>query len=117
MTEGILIAIIPALGALLGLVIKIMYDSHKTRSQVENTHTQNLRDDIDAKHQESMTAIRHLAEELRDQRKDIGGMRADIRQIRGEVSDIQSRDHEADRIHRTLGDRVAALAARMGSAA
>ncbi|QZY52935.1 hypothetical protein [Leucobacter tenebrionis] len=77
MTEGIWIAIIAAVQALsLGVLGKVSRDSSTTRKEVKNSHSTNLREELDERHHEQMS-------ELRGIRKDVG--RLDTRDIqRGE---------------------------------
>ncbi|AIM50366.1 hypothetical protein PBI_OMNICRON_33 [Mycobacterium phage Omnicron] len=70
------------------------------REHVANSHKTNLRDDIDG--------LRDYIVELG---RDVGGMRSDIGQLRGEVRD--DRDHTHSRFHR-IEEKLNELAARRG---
>lgn len=95
MTEGIWIAIIAAVQAVsLGVLGKVTRDSSVTRREVKNSHSTNLREELDHRHHEQMS-------ELRGIRKDIG--RLDRRDIdRGEeIRDLRKKhDHQEGRIGR-----------------
>lgn len=73
MTEQIWIALIGGLQAvtlgLLGLSVKHGKD---TKDQVKNTHTINLRDDLDEKHRRQMQAIARIEGEMSGVKKDVG---------------------------------------------
>ncbi len=90
MTEGIWIAVIAAAQAVtlafIGIVAK---DSSLTRKEVKNSHSTNLREELDERHNEQMS-------ELRGIRKDIG--RLDKRDIdRGEeIRDLRRKTETND---------------------
>lgn|GEM_PF-3576275 len=88
----ILVPFASALAARLG-VRKVSRDVRAVRDQVQNSHSTNLRDEMDSRHQESMAEIGKLGvtvqgvkEDVADVKTevsgvklDIGGMRADLR--------------------------------------
>ncbi|UTN93224.1 membrane protein [Mycobacterium Phage Sunflower1121] len=67
--------------------------THRTmdtvREHVANSHTTNLRDDIDG----LRDAIGGVRDHLGDVTRDIGGVRADVGQLRGEVRDDRAHAH------------------------
>lgn len=77
----------------LGVVVVIMSRRIRSiRDQVENDHgtdpdkTTNLREDMDEKHDTLVTMLR----------RDVGGIRQDIRQIRIDLSDTNGRVHDLE---------------------
>lgn len=82
MTEGVLIAIIGGVQAImLGLLAKIGRDTRTVKGEVKNDHSTNLREEQDDRHHEQMAEMRGI-------RRDIG--RLDTRDIqRGvEIRDL-----------------------------
>lgn len=62
MTEGIWIAIIGVFQViLLAFVGKISKDSSITKQEVKNSHSTNMREEMDKRHAESMKAIHHVS--------------------------------------------------------
>ncbi|WNM67510.1 membrane protein [Mycobacterium phage Shadow1] len=59
------------------------------REHVANSHTTNLRDDIDG----LRDAIHGVRDHLGDVTRDIGGVRADVGQLRGEVREDRAHAH------------------------
>ncbi|ASR87201.1 hypothetical protein SEA_LASTHOPE_33 [Mycobacterium phage LastHope] len=59
------------------------------REHVANSHTTNLRDDIDG----LRDAIHDLREHMGDVGRDVGGVRSDVGQLRGEVRDDRAHAH------------------------
>jgi hypothetical protein len=55
----------------------------ETRDQIRNSHATNLRDDED----KIGRIVAEVRDELRDQRRDIGGLRQDLSALRGELRD------------------------------
>lgn len=95
--------------------------------QVKNTHTQNLREDLDEKFAavgdrlgtvtEHMTALRDdvggLHSETRDLRKDVTGIRTDARRARRDIATQQDViDELPAMIEKAIGEHVAACPAR-----
>lgn len=64
----------------------------RVQAQVENDHTTNMREEADERHQENSRALRWLVATVQTVVRDIGGLRQDLRDLRGEVR------HERDRI-------------------
>lgn len=64
-------------------------DTKATRSQVENSHSTNLRDDQDDKHNELVELVQSVLGTQKSQRRDIGGMREDIRGVRTDLTTLR----------------------------
>ena len=100
MSEGVLVAIIAGVQAVvLALIGKVARDSSVTRREVKNSHSTNLREELDSRHHETMS-------ELRGIRKDVGRLDdrdvergRDVRRIEAKLDDhiVWSREQE-DRI-------------------
>lgn len=88
--------------------------------QVKNTHTQNLREDLDEKFAavgDRLTALRDdvggLHSETRDLRKDVTGIRTDARRARRDIATQQEViDELPATIEKAIGEHVAACPAR-----
>lgn len=94
---GIIIAaLLGLIGTLLGLILR---NTRKVHEQVANNHIDdqgnpiNMRDDLDDKFDGLATLVKGVAETQKAQTADIGGLRAEIRQVRSEQAD----DREAAR--------------------
>lgn len=69
----------------------------RTLVQVENSHTTNLREEGDERHDEQVGMLREIIAEQKEMKKDIGGMRADIRHLSAndlELARRQQRESE-----------------------
>jgi hypothetical protein len=106
---SLIAALLGIIGVLLG---KILGNTNKTVEHVVNSHVDDdgnpflLRDDLDEKFDGLAGLVKGVAETQKEQAKDIGGLRSDIRQIRT--------DQTADRA--TAG-RAATAAAEAAEAA
>ncbi|MEU8327301.1 DUF2746 domain-containing protein [Micromonospora sp. NPDC048839] len=95
-------AIVTACGtvsvALIGVVVELLRRQHKrlgevkahaaaARDQVQNSHTTNLRDDIDR----VLAGLDQVIETQRQHGKDIGGLREELRTERIERIDVERR--------------------------
>lgn len=98
-------------------------DLTEIRTQVANTHTTNLREDLDrlslavtegleklgTEHQAAVESLRQdiggLHSETRDLRKDIAGIRADARQDRRAITAL--RDEQAEMLSRAINQHIA----------
>ncbi|QXN73775.1 hypothetical protein SEA_SOSEPH_32 [Mycobacterium phage SoSeph] len=87
------LAVVNAAG-LLALFLK----ARGTHKQVANSHSTNLRDDIDG-----------LRDHIVELGRDIGGMRSDVGQLRGEVRDDRTHTHHR---FRRIEDKLDELAGR-----
>lgn len=135
MTDAIIVALIAGIASVLGISIKAAVDGHVARRdqaaaqtaasaelaairhQVQNSHGTNLRNDLDvviAGIQQIKTMQAEHGSQIADLRRDMGGVRVELRDVRRDMSSIHEADREADRIHRSLGDRISALAERFG---
>lgn len=88
MTE-VTVQVIATVGTVLAAVIgvvgaRLARTLSRVRAQVENDHEHNLRDELDARHSESRSWWSEI-------RRDIGGMRQDIRQLRADDRDLAER--------------------------
>jgi len=89
-SDAVAVALVGLLGTIVSIILQARLSGkvRRVREQVENDHardptkTTNLRDDLDEKHAEL--------------RKDIGGLRGDIRQIRQDLSRTDDRVHELE---------------------
>lgn len=93
MTDEELIALFSVAGtviaALVGAVAVILSSLRRTRYEITNDHDDPLRDDMDSKHDQLMSMARHT-------RRDVAGMREDIRQLRRDLSHTDERVDEID---------------------
>lgn len=95
MSDQVDIAIIGALSNIvLGVLGVLGYKRLRRRTdevgfEITNDHEQPLRVDMDDKHTE-------LVRELRETRRDVGGMRQDVRQLRVDLSQLTSRVNDID---------------------
>ena len=63
----------------------------RVRAQVENSHSTNLREENDQRHAETVRGIDRIADAVEETRKDIGGMRSEIRGLRDRDNQLDSR--------------------------
>ncbi|WP_313812977.1 DUF2746 domain-containing protein [Glutamicibacter sp.] len=99
MSETVLLAIIGgAVTLLTALIGKLSFDVGKTkkdarsaakdakeaREQVKNTHTTNLREEQDERHEATVSALREIARDVRGLREDHQATRMDIGHLRAE---------------------------------
>lgn len=75
---------------------RIGEDAQAARHQVENDHSENLRDDLDRQHGELQTSLSRVLAELRTQsvglmelREDLQDLREDVQQQRTEMHDLR----------------------------
>lgn len=94
MSDAVAVALIGLVGTAVSIVLTALLNGkvRRIRDQVENDHardpskTTNLREDLDEKHDELLTTLR----------RDVGGIRQDIRQIRVDLSRTDDRVHELE---------------------
>lgn len=92
MTDAVLIALIGCaqavtvafVGVLTVRMGKVRRDTTATREQVVNDHSTNFRDENDSRHAETRGWFREL-------RRDVGGIRKDIRQLRDDDHELAGR--------------------------
>lgn len=110
-TDGILAALgfIVTLSVVIGLGVRLILLPYLRdnlvkpvdviRDQVKNTHSSNLRDDIDRKHAESMAAISQLGVEIADikERQNIGAQL---------IAGVIERGNDADKAIVRLHERI-----------
>jgi uncharacterized protein YoxC len=110
-------ALITALLGIIGVLLgKILGNTNKTVDHVANSHVDahgnpiNLRDDLDEKFEGLAGLVNGVADTQRDQAKDIGGLRSDIRQDRAAVADA-ARDAAtaARKAEKAASDAILAL--------
>lgn len=98
MSDGVIISLITTGGAVLIALLEFMRRQHKaigevretasiTREQVQNSHTTNLRDDIDR----VLTGIDMLHENSRQHGYELGHLRRDLQQERIERQALSER--------------------------
>lgn len=105
MSEAIIIQLIVTLGVILvpgipayfafkSKLVEIADDAREARVQVKNSHTTNLREEGDERHEEIMGKLDSLAETQTEHGRNIRGVRQEIgllheadRQVRRELSD------------------------------
>lgn len=91
MSDTVVVALIGLAGTVVSIVLTARVNNKvkRVRDQVENDHaadpekTTNLREDMDEKHDVIVSMLR----------RDVGGIREDIRQIRSDLSDTNGRVH------------------------
>lgn len=85
-------------------------DAREARDQTANTHTTNLREDLDEKFAEVLTAVSEVKDVQREHGRDIGGLRADHRQTRTELGHLREvvdgNASESRRQHTALARRL-----------
>lgn len=94
MSDAVAVALIGLAGTIVSIILTARLNGkvRRVREQVENDHardpnkTTNLRDDLDEKHDEIVTMLR----------RDVGGIRQDIRQLRNDLSRTDDRVHELE---------------------
>lgn len=94
MSDAVAVAIIGLAGTVVSIILTARLNGkvRRVREQVENDHaadpskTTNLREDLDEKHDTIVTMLR----------RDVGGIREDIRQIRADISDTNGRVHDLE---------------------
>ncbi len=94
MSDTVVVALIGLAGTIVSIVLTARVNGKvkRVRDQVENDHavdpskTTNLREDLDEKHDAIVNMLR----------RDVGGIREDIRQIRKDLSGTQDRVHELE---------------------
>jgi hypothetical protein len=73
MTEGVLVAIVTVLGGvLIALIERTRRHARAARTQVENSHATNFRDESDERHRETIRRLDDIAADVRGLRRDIG---------------------------------------------
>lgn len=91
MSEAVVVSLIVAAGGVLAAIFGRQLG--RIRKQVENSHSTNLRDDMDDQHREVMGQLGRVADRLE-------GTAADIRGIRKDIGRLDSKDDRLDdRIH------------------
>lgn len=78
----------------------------KTLDQVQNTHTQNLREDLDEKFAMVGSRLDTVTEHVAGLRDDVGGLHSETRDLRKDVSGIRT---DARRSRRELDDQRGVL--------
>jgi hypothetical protein len=79
--QAVTVAIVGVLAVRIG---KVHRDTKATRVQVENDHTTNLREENDGRHAETAGWFREI-------RRDLGGIREEIRGLRSDDRDLGKR--------------------------
>lgn len=97
----VLSAALPAYFGLKGKLLEISKNAKEARDQTANTHTTNLREELDERHDEVVDALREVARDVRGlredhhaTRKDIGMLYAEDRATRRETSQIRQELNE-----------------------
>lgn len=105
-------AIVTAIGtilvALVGVALELLRRNHKrlgaVKDQVQNNHTENLRDDVDrllSGVDQLLAGQEHQDQVLREHTRDINGLRTELRHERVERLDVERRMDEIRRDRRT----------------
>jgi hypothetical protein len=109
-SDQVAVAIITTVGVVLAALIgvqsrqigAIRRDARAARAQLDNDHTtdpgktSNLREDLDEKHGAVLQTVRSLVVIVNMLRRDVGGMRQDVRQLRTDLSGTQDRVHDLE---------------------
>lgn len=93
-------------------IASVSGDVAEIRNQTQNSHTSNMRDDMDGKHAELVEGIRQLRSEVGTIHGDIGAVRGDLRGLHRDITGL----HEADAdqmaaLRQAVEEREAAIAA------
>lgn len=94
MSDAVAVALVGLVGTVVSIVLTARVNGKvkRVRDQVENDHaadpskTTNLREDMDEKHDVIVSILR----------RDVGGIRQDIRQLREDLSDTNGRVHDLE---------------------
>jgi hypothetical protein len=97
-------ALLGIIGILLGLVLRSQLhtkrDSAASLDQLQNSHTSNLRVDLDEKQDETREMLTELGRSVTSIKSDVGGLRGDIRQIHIDQTADRATAAEAVRLAR-----------------
>lgn len=81
-------------------VRRVGHDTALVKEQVKNSHPKNLREEQDDRHDVLMTELGSIRSAQTAQGRDIGGIKADIRGLRTDQSELARQlSTERDRIH------------------
>lgn len=89
MTEAVTALLVALIGA---GVLSTRRRIKRVQAQVENDHTTNMREESDERHAENSRALKWLVGTVKTLVRDVGGIRQDLRDLRGDLT------HERDRI-------------------
>jgi archaellum component FlaC len=101
-SEAIIVSLIVAVGGVLAAIFGRQLG--RIRRQVENSHSTNLRDDIDNQHREVMGQLGRVADRLEGTASDIRGIRKDIGRLESKDDRLDDRIHELDKEMRIKKD-------------
>lgn len=87
-------------------------DVAEVRNQTQNSHTENMRDDMDGKHAAVVDAIAEVRSEVGTVRGDVGAVRGDIRGLHRDITGLHQADvDQQDALRQAVAEREAAIAA------
>ena len=91
MTEAAIVQTIATLGLIIVAIVtaiathtngrnlqRMSLDVSEVRSQTQNSHSKNMRDDMDSKHNAIVDAIANVRDDVGAMREDVGGLHRDI---------------------------------------
>jgi len=92
-TQAVLVALVSVLAVRVG---RVQRDAAATREQVVNDHSTNMREENDTRHNETRSWFRDL-------RRDIGGIREELRGLRSTDRALDKRIQQLEEIEITEG--------------
>lgn len=104
------VAVVTAIGLILvAIVNRTRQHTKAVRTQVENDHEINFRDELDDRHAEILAKVDAAAEAIAGLGKSVGGIRDDLRQVREELQGEREDRLELRRELRLERERISAL--------
>jgi archaellum component FlaC len=93
-SEAIVVSLIVAVGGILAAILGRQLG--RIRKQVENSHSTNLRDDMDSQHREVMGQLGRVADRLEGTASDIRGIRKDIGRLESKDDRLAKQIHDLE---------------------
>lgn len=107
-TVGVILsAAVPAYFKFKSDIATIKKTSKEARDQTANTHSTNLRDELDDRHEKVTNTLASITDTLREAARDIRGLREDHHETRRDVGMLHAEDRTTKRELRDLREEVA----------